>query len=781
MPVICLHILFLKRVSGRLRRRMGVFLMAAVPVISAAALFDMAVAAPMPGTGAASISAEPGSPWQVSADSLFYDQEADHYVAKGHVVIINKDMRLSADFVQLDDKTGQALAIGNAVLTDGKDILSGERIRVDLKNRTGVAFRGTIFLKQNHFHIRGDKIEKTGEKTYRAESATVSTCDGDSPAWKITARNLSVTLDGYGTATHSTLWLKKVPVLYSPFFVFPAKTDRQSGFLPPRIGVSERRGTQYEQPYFWAIDAHSDATFYLDHMDRRGEKIGVEYRYVLSTESKGAVMADFLQDRQVDDGSEDAGDRWGYPDDRYPRPNQDRYWFRMKHDQSLPWGFSAKLDLDFVSDQDYLVEFKSGYNGFDETNRYFENTFGRGVDDYTDTTRLNRLNLNRNWDRSSLNIEGRWYDNVLFRRHSDPEDEDTTLQRLPFVEYDVSKGQFLDTPLYYDLSSEYVRFHREAGLQGHRVDLFPKVYLPVKLKNYLSLEPYFGLRETYWYIDRFEDEEEDQDSTQLRDIYETGVNLSTEVYRIYKTGGDRLDKIRHSILPKISYRYIPEKKQDQFPRFDGVDRIGKVNRVSYSLTNTFTSRSRKGTSETEAPQYSYREFARLSVGQSYDIYEATDKDKEEKEPFSNINGRLELRPTDRIFLDADAQWSVYEHDWMSYNAKSTILDRRGDRLFMEYRYRRDSREGKSDGKESIYTKLSVNLFAGLSGFLEYERNIYDKEDILQGFGILYAAQCWAVDFRYMDEFENRTYSVMLHLYGLGGFGTSMAEEKQEPQ
>jgi hypothetical protein len=31
----------------------------------------------------------------------------------------------------------------------------------------------------------------------------------------------------------------------------------------------------------------------------------------------------------------------------------------------------------------------------------------------------------------------------------------------------------------------------------------------------------------------------------------------------------------------------------------------------------------------------------------------------------------------------------------------------------------------------------------------------------------------------MDEFEDRTYSVMIHLYGLGGFGSSMAQEKQE--
>ncbi len=724
-------------------------------------------------------AADTASFWQISADSLFYDQKADHYVAAGNVVIFKEDTRISADFVQLNHKTGQAVAIGHAVLTAGEDILTGDRIRVNLKEETGTAYHGKVFLKQSHFHIRGDKIQKTGKKTYRIRSASLSTCDGENPAWKITAHNVSVTLDGYGVASHSTLWLKKVPVLYTPYFIFPAKTKRQSGFLPPRLGVSDRRGTQYEQPYFWAINESSDATFYLDHMDRRGEKVGFEYRFVLSPDSKGTLMGDFLKDRQVDDGRDDASDRWGYPDDRYLRPNRDRYWFRMKHDQALPWDFFAKLDLDIVSDQDYLVEFKSGYNGFDETDRYFENVFGRGVDDYTDTTRLNRLNLNRSWNRSNLNIEARWYDNVIFKRHSDPDDLDTTLHRLPFVEYDISKGRFLGTPLYYDLSSEYVRFYRKDELRGHRVDFYPKLFLPIKLKNYLNLEPFFGIRETYWSIDQFATNDEERDSTHLRDLYDTGLKLNTEFYRIYTVGIKGVDKIKHSILPRVSYRYLPEKKQDQFPHFDGVDRIKRINQVTYSITNTFTSRSPGKSPNGEISPYTYREFARFTLSQSYDIYEATDKDKEEKQPFSNIKGRLEIRPKEILSLEANAQWSVYEDDWMSYNGKCRVRDFRGDRLFAEYRYQRDSAEGKSDGKESIYVRLSVHVMPQVLLFTEYERNLYDKEDIKSGVGVIYTAQCWSIDFRYMDEFEDRTYSVMLHLFGLGGFGGSLGEDKQE--
>ena len=57
---------------------------------------------------------------------------------------------------------------------------------------------------------------------------------------------------------------------------------------------SNRDGFQYNQPFFWAISESSDATLFVHYMARRGFKHGVEYRYVLGAESKGAVMYDSL-------------------------------------------------------------------------------------------------------------------------------------------------------------------------------------------------------------------------------------------------------------------------------------------------------------------------------------------------------------------------------------------------------------------------------------------------------------------------------------------------------
>ena len=93
------------------------------------------------------------------------------------------------------------------------------------------------------------------------------------PDWKITGKNMTVTIEGYGTIHHAALWAKQVPVLYSPYLIFPAKTERQSGLLVPEAGYSERNGFQFSQPFYWAINDQSDATFTFEHIANRGEKI----------------------------------------------------------------------------------------------------------------------------------------------------------------------------------------------------------------------------------------------------------------------------------------------------------------------------------------------------------------------------------------------------------------------------------------------------------------------------------------------------------------------------
>jgi LPS-assembly protein len=226
-----------------------------------------------------------------------------------------------------------------------------------------------------------------------------------------------------------------MPVLYSPYFYYPARTDRQTGFLMPEFGQTERKGYLYNQPFFWVISESSDATFYANYMSNRGIKPGAEFRYILNERSQGTLMLDGFKDRKTDDGGE-SSIRYGYRDDgeQVLRTNDERFWFRMSHHQAAPLGFSAKLDLDIASDQDYLRDFQEGYMGYEDSDEYFRKVFHRQLDDYNDPVRTNRLNLNRLWPKFSFNFEPRWNDDT--RRDINTSE---TLQRLPFMSFDGEK------------------------------------------------------------------------------------------------------------------------------------------------------------------------------------------------------------------------------------------------------------------------------------------------------------------------------------------------------
>jgi len=719
------------------------------------------------------------NPWHIVANEIDYDDKAGCYIGKGNVVITKGDKTLTADFVRFDQKTMKVYAKGHVIMTAGEDTLTGTSMEMNLEAETGTIYNGTIFIKANHFYIKGDKIQKIGKDSYAVDKASITTCDGDKPAWKITGRNLKVTIEGYGFVKHAALWAKKVPVLYTPFLVFPVKLKRQSGLLAPQIGYSDRKGAEYYQPLYWAINESSDATFYLHYMERRGEKLGLEYRYVLDESSKGTLMFDFLDDKKVDDGTPDSTENWGYEDDDVLRPNSDRYWFRMKHDQSIPFDFSLKLDIDFVSDQDYLHEFKGGYTGFDKTDKYFHKTFGRDLDEYDDPVRVNRLNLSRSWVNYSLNAEARWYDDIITRRQGDT---DTTLQKLPFIKFNASKQSLLNTPSYFDLDSEYTYFFRKDGTKGHRVDVHPRFYLPLRFKHYVTFEPSFGVRETAWRINEDESTSTENDWKLHREIYDVKLDLSTELFNIYRVNGKDIGKIKHSIRPQIVYDYIPDDPDlSLYPNFEEeIDRIEKKNLATYSITNTFTSKSKKYTverdkhqeDEYEEPSYIYHESCRFKLEQSYDINEAKEDNpenwanKEEKRPFSPIYGELKFVPCNYFSMQADVEWCQYESDFLSHNVAANISDKRGDKIFFEYRYTKNL-------SRSIYTDFLLKISDRLSAHSNYERNLYDRKRIESSLGFLYKAQCWSIDVSYTHEGDDRRYTFLINLYGLGGLGSDI--------
>jgi len=702
--------------------------------------------------------------WHIQARQVSYEDKRKLYIAKNNVVITGGKTRLEADYVEFSDVTKDAFAKGNVLFISGNDTITCKSMNVNLNSETGTINQGTIFIQDSNYYISGEKLRKTGEFSYDAEKGSITTCEGDTPDWKITGKDIEVTVDGYGHASHAVLWAKKMPTFYSPYFIFPAKKTRQTGLLMPMAGYSDDMGFEYQQPLFLALSDSTDATLYPHYMSDRGLMLSGEYRYVLSQESKGMIMMSYLKDETIGD---DADENEIYNISATPdRTNHDRYWFRMKHNQELWYGFKAKLDIDYVSDMDYLRTFTDGFVGFDSTDDAFEKMFGRDLDEETDYIRENSLLVTKNWFSYSLNVEALWYDNIEARQ---TDIDDATLQTLPSVDFFAARQKIAEGfGLYYKMDSEFTSFYRQdttaTKVTGRRADIHPVFYYPIKFGKAFFIEPYAGVRGTLWDADDFTDSDGDDSNVRTRGLYEMGVDMSTTLSHVFTLDTDFAEKIQHKIVPRLEYDYIPFVNQEDLPYFDALYDISEKNIITWSLTNTFTSR-KTITDENGEESRAYKELFWFKLYQGYDIRYEQDGDDAKDDPWQDLTLKYELNPLRYLSSNGTIALDPNNGHFTKIQVGGTVSDNRGDSINLSYRY-------STSYSHTWKTKINTNLVPDiLTAFYSVEKDLEDQKTVETSVGISINQPCWGLNLALKNESANKSFAFMVILKGIGGFGT----------
>ena len=114
---------------------------------------------------------------------------------------------------------------------------------------------------------------------------------------------------------------------------------------------------------------------------------------------------------------------------------------------------------------------------------------------------------------------------------------------------------------------------------------------------------------------------------------------------------------------------------------------------------------------------------------------------------------------------------MYDTKFLSHNVQTTLRDNRGDKLYVDYRYTKESEEIENSSTiHSIFGRLILQLTDRLSLLTEHEQNIEENLRIRTVVGFTYKAQCWSFDFKYTDEPNDRSYAFKVNLFGLGGVG-----------
>ncbi len=625
-------------------------------------------------------------------------------------------MQVTGDSLSLAGETGEATVFGNVHLFDGENHINAKKIVFNIDTKFGILYEGKLFIKEDNYHIEGEEILKDGIDHYTLINGSFTACDcEEDPVWRFRAAKLDLTLDKYLFATHVLFYVRDVPVLYLPYFVAPVKRERSTGLLIPHVGFSSRDGFKFQQDFFWAISKSQDASFSYEHRGERGDGLGLEYRYVLSKTTRGTLNTTFFRD------SENAVDRWDV---------------RYNHEQKFSKRVRGKLDVRFVNEND---------------------TFSNLSNQTDDRARQNvesNLFLTYEGESSFAYLLSRYTQDLTSDNNKD------TPQRLPEIGASLIEYRMGNGPVYFNFDTSAVNFWSEGGLDLQRVDLYPKLSLPLNLVRGVTLTPWAGLRGT-WY-----DEGALSDQAINREIIPAGLSLSGRLATSW--GG-----ITHRIHPEIFYEKITVKGHGAIHQIDDLDSLHDRETITATLGQRFSRKNNEGHQEEKA---SLRLTGTLHTA---DIpAEALNSRR-----FSDLRGELRLKPWSPIRLKVDTFYDPYEERVNSINLDLEFKIQRYLNLTIT---QRTSRAGTLPKKGDLFNPYYLGdreIVASHINFWSEEVRITtpwgigfvnkvfydaDQDALVEVDYILeYQAQCWGFGLSYLDFHDREEFSFLITLRGLG--------------
>ncbi|MBI2215834.1 MAG: LPS-assembly protein LptD, partial [Candidatus Rokubacteria bacterium] len=559
-------------------------------------------------------------------------------IATGDVEITRGDARLTADRVEMNRETGDTVATGHVVFHDGEDRITADRVDYNFRTGTGVLHRGHARAAP-YYRLSGEKLERVDDKVYRVRNGVFTTCEADPPPWSFKMGSATADLESFVWGRNASFWVKRLPLIpWIPFFAAPIRRERQTGFLFPSFGTSTDKGFAAHLPFFWAISDSQDATIGLQLYERRGAGVTGEYRYVLRALNEGSVKGFFLRETEGRGADED---QLGQP----RADTIDRAWGRVRHDWAIAPGLSLKADVRGVSDDLVLRE------------------YGDTLAQRSEQRVESLVFVTRNWASWSGVASAFGYQDLTTPRPIE-------LNRLPELSLRSVRQPVPGLPgVLWELDTSAVRFVRDLGSDGSRVDVHPRLSRPVSLAGLATFTPFVGGRLTGYdrRVTRLRVTREGQvveqttDDLQVRQLIEVGGDVESSLSRPYRLGGwQGLEAVRHSVEPRVNYTLIDGRAMDRLPSWTDLDRIQNTSRVEYSLTN----RLRARTVAPEGGEPRRYELARLVVGHAFDLREDR---KQSGDVFADL-----LVQSDRLAFRGDVRHDTHGRGVQTANADVTL-------------------------------------------------------------------------------------------------------------
>jgi LPS-assembly protein len=530
---------------------------------------------------------------------VHYEKDV-YWEGSEEVRIEYQDIVITGDAAHFDFPTRTATLVGHVVIDQGPTRLSGSRGTFQLDSKTGTVEAATADLPPT-YHIVADSIDKIGEATYRVHHGIFTACDLPKPDWSFAMSEATVTLDDYARLKDVSFRARTLPVLYTPYLLWPTKEGRVSGLLVPALGFTGRRGAYLGLSHYWVTGRSTDLTTQVDLFSKGGAGIGEEFRWTPSRESAGIFQGYLVHDPDATtcvppDEANFVGTACILPNGQpglLTFRKRNRWKIRLDHvSDDLPWGMRAVVSIRDYSDVEYLDDFE----------RSFSVSSLREI--------LSRAFLTQNAGADSFNLRIERNETFLGA---------TVMQeRLPTLEYFHRTSQIGQSPFYFaaeaSLSDLYLHRGGEAlrGSYG-RADFHPTLSLPWKGLPWLSLTATGGGRWTGYTESTDAAQTQFLGSSTQRDYVEGGLSLVGPSFsRIFDAAIGPFAKFKHVIEPRVDYSYVSNVDHpERIPAFDDIDTALGRNQVRYALVNRLLAKPDGPT------KGSAIEIASLEISQTY--------------------------------------------------------------------------------------------------------------------------------------------------------------------
>jgi LPS-assembly protein len=624
--------------------------------------------------------------------------------ATGSVVVFSPTYYLSADKI-VYDKENETFELFNNVLIikDNSIQTQSDYAFVNLKEDSST--QNPLFLYENSNKIWVNSESSTKEKDLiELNSSIISSCDCLDPIWSIRASSADYdTEDKWINAYNPRLYIKNVPVFYSPYLGFPTDKTRRTGLLLPTVGFSSGEGVYYSQPIFFAPAQNYDLELVPQVRTNRGYGSYLYYRYADSINSTLEMKTGFFkeQDDYTEENDLDNNLHYGLDID-YKRRD---IFSNSKNDDGLYASLNYLNDVEYITleNEDETVttdkKVESKINYFYNTPDYYTGTYARY---YIDTSK---------------------------------DTNEGTLQELPQVQFHAyNKESFIDN-LVYSADTKVMNYTRAEGITASVYELsIPLSYSKYFFDDYMYLTLENKTIISKYDYDNFGNNNyEDGTLVQNR----SSVSIGSDLIKPYKNYLHTMNLNAEYSIPKNLkedgdlYNITTEDGSAKEAELKAFPIIQEDKEITLSLNQSLYGKR------------SLKQFINHKLSQSilYDELDSPELQNLENyvkinHDYGSVSGRVVYNVQDEEFIENTASTTL------SYNDLS---------LGLGYYKSKETENSNKEDLESYRVSTSYKLAKDYSISYYENYNLLDSIRSKQGISFNVDDSCWNLDLKYENE------------------------------